>query len=165
MSKTSKPPRSDHGLPGAPDVRPATLEDVAAISACVDRAYQMYVARIGKEPAPMLADYAALVARDLVHVLSLGDRLAGIIVLLARDDHLFVENVAVDPAFQGRGLGRRLMAFAETTARERGLSSIRLYTNVHMSENFPFYLRLGYVETARVHEDGYDRVYFMKALD
>ena len=145
-------------------MRPAAAGDVAGILSCVRAAYGIYVERIGKKPAPMLADYAALTAAGQVHVLELEGRLAGVIVLFPRADHLFVENVAVDPAFHGHGLGRRLMDFAEAAARAQGLPAIRLYTNVHMTENFPFYDRLGYVVTGRVHEDGYDRVFFEKAV-
>ena len=149
---------------GQPRIRRADARDVSAITACVRAAYQVYVERMGKEPAPMLADYAALTAAGRVRVLELDGRLAGAIVLFARGDHLFVETVAVDPAFQGRGLGRHLMDFAEAVARDRGLPAIRLYTNVHMTENFPFYDRLGCAVTGRVHEEGYDRVYFKKEL-
>ncbi|MEE8535551.1 MAG: GNAT family N-acetyltransferase [Kiloniellales bacterium] len=149
---------------GQPRVRRAQARDVPAIIACVRAAYQVYVERMGKEPAPMLADYAALTAADRVRVLELDGRLAGAIVLFARGDHLFVETIAVDPAFQGRGLGRHLMDFAEAVARDRGLPAIRLYTNVHMTENLSFYDRLGYAVTGRVHEDGYDRVYFEKTV-
>ena len=145
-------------------IRPAAAGDVAGIRACVRAAYGIYVERIGREPAPMLADYAALTGAGQVHLLELEDRLAGVIVMFARADHLFVENVAVDPAFHGQGLGRHLMDFAEAAARARGLPALRLYTNVHMTENFPFYERLGYVGTGRVHEDGYDRVFFEKAV-
>ena len=147
-----------------PRIRRADARDVSAITACVRAAYQVYVERMGKEPAPMLADYAALTAAGRVRVLDLDGQLAGAIVLFARGDHLFVENIAVDPAFQGRGLGRRLMDFAEAVARDQGLPAICLYTNVHMTENFPFYERLGYVVTGRVREDGYDRVYFKTEL-
>ncbi len=144
--------------------RAVAAGDVAGIRDCVRAAYRIYVERIGREPAPMLADYAALTAAGRVHLLELGDRLAGLIVLFARVDHLFVENVAVDPAFHGQGLGRRLMDFAEAAARARGFPVLRLYTNVHMTENFPFYDRLGYAVTGRVHEDGYERVYFKKTV-
>ncbi len=150
--------------PKAVSIRPAAAGDVAGIRDCVRAAYRIYVERIGKDPAPMLADYAALTAAGRVHVLELEGRLAGVIVLFPRADHLFVENVAVDPAFQDHCLGRRLMDFAESAARAQSLPAIRLYTNVHMTENFPFYDRLGYVVTGRVHEDGYDRVYFEKAI-
>jgi ribosomal protein S18 acetylase RimI-like enzyme len=50
----------------------------------------------------------------------------------------------VAPAFQGRGLGRRLMAQAEQLARELGRAEIRLYTNARFTENVALYQRLGY---------------------
>ena len=53
---------------------------------------------------------------------------------------------------------------AEATARQRGLPILRLYTNVRMTENMPFYRGLGFIETGRRHEDGFDRVYFEKEL-
>jgi ribosomal protein S18 acetylase RimI-like enzyme len=79
-------------------------------------------------------------------------------------DHLFIENVAVHPDHQGRGLGQRLLARAESEAGARGLPALRLYTNVKMTENFPFYEALGFVETERRREDGFDRVYMEKRL-
>jgi ribosomal protein S18 acetylase RimI-like enzyme len=36
-----------------------------------------------------------------------------VLTLYPREDHLYVENVAVDPTAQGQGLGRALMEFAE----------------------------------------------------
>jgi hypothetical protein len=47
-------------------VRAATAADVVALRAVADAAYQGYVARIGRPPAPMTADYAAAVARGTV---------------------------------------------------------------------------------------------------
>ena len=156
---------SDAAARVRPSMRQATMADVPAITSCVRAAYEHYVPRMGGEPAPMRADYAALTGAGRVHVLELGNRLAGVIVLYPRDGCLFVENVAVGPRYQGQGLGRSLMAFAEEVAQSRGLPEIRLYTNIHMAENLPFYGGLGYTETGRVHEDGYDRIYFKKRLD
>jgi ribosomal protein S18 acetylase RimI-like enzyme len=146
------------------DLRPAEAEDVPAITGCARAAYDRYVSRIGREPAPMVADFAALVAAGEVHVLLAGGDLAGFIVVRPGPDHLFVENLAVHPDRQGQGLGRRLVAFAEATARAGGLPALELYTNVKMTENFPFYRGLGFVETERRHEDGFDRVYMRKKL-
>lgn len=147
-----------------PVLRPATREDLSAISGCARAAYVGYVPRIGREPAPMVADFEALAAAGEVHVLIDGGVLAGFIVMRSGAGHLFVENVAVHPDRQGRGFGRRLMAFAEAAARERGLPALELYTNVKMTENFAFYEGLGFVETERRHEDGFDRVYLRKTL-
>jgi ribosomal protein S18 acetylase RimI-like enzyme len=52
--------------------------------------------------------------------------------------------VAVDPAFQKRGLGRKLMAHAEAVALGMGYRVLRLYTNKSFADNVALYQRLGY---------------------
>ncbi len=91
--------------------------------------------------------------------------IAGIIVLLPKEDHLLLDNVAVAANQQGRGSGRRLIAFAEAEARRRGYGEIRLYTHQTMHENIALYPRLGYEETGRGTEDGYQRVFFRKRVE
>jgi ribosomal protein S18 acetylase RimI-like enzyme len=145
-------------------IRLAQAGDVCALEALVGRAYARYIPRIGRPPAPMGADYGALVRRGLVSVLEDEGGLVGLIVLLPRGDHLLVENVAVSPGRQGRGLGRRLMSYAEERARALALPELRLYTNERMTENIGFYRALGYEETGRGLEDGFARVYFRKTL-
>ncbi len=145
-------------------VRPASGDDVAAIDACAKAAYAKYMPRMDREPAPMVADFAAHVAAGEVHVVTVGGAVAGYIVIMARPDCLFVDNVAVQPDRQGQGLGLRLMAFAEETARRSNLPRLRLYTNLAMSENLDFYGHLGFTETGRRREAGFDRVYMVKAL-
>ena len=77
---------------------------------------------------------------------------------------MLLDNIAVDPAAQGAGLGRRMLAFAEGTARAAGFGAMRLYTNEAMVENVGLYARLGWVETHRGEENGFRRVYFTKRL-
>jgi len=137
--------------------------DVADIEQIVAAAYRPYIARIGRPPAPMTADYAALVAAGAADVL-LDDTPAGVLVTVAEPDHLLIENVAVAPWAQGRGHGRRLLDYAEQRARSHGLTELRLYTNALMTENLALYPRLGYRETGRHTDNGFDRVYFTKAL-
>jgi ribosomal protein S18 acetylase RimI-like enzyme len=135
-----------------------------AVERVVRDAYSLYIERIGLPPAPMGADYARLIGEGSVYVLDAGGEVAGLVVLIAAPDHLLVENVAVAPPFQGRGLGRRLMSFAEREAARRGLPEVRLYTNVAMVENLRLYPSLGYAEAGRAVEDGFARVYFRKTL-
>lgn len=144
------------------EVRLADVTDLAAVQNCARAAYGHYVARIGREPAPMVADFAALIVRGHVHVLIDEGRLCGFIVLYPREDHIHIENVAIDPGRQRAGLGRLLLTFAEEEARRSDRRAIELYTNALMTENLEFYPRLGYVETRRVSEGGYTRVYFRK---
>ncbi len=111
-------------------LRTARPEDRAVVEAIVRAAYSIYVARIGKPPGPMLDDYPGLIAASAVNVLEEPDGLiAAIIVLLPRPDHLLLDNIAVRPDRQGQGLGRRLIAFAESEARRLGYAELRLYTH------------------------------------
>ncbi len=145
-------------------IRKAVLSDLDRVKDCARQAYTLYVARMGKEPAPMVADFAAQIESGTLHVIELDGEVAGFIVLYPRRDHLHVENVAVLPAGQGKGLGKALMRFAEDEATRQGLSAIELYTNVKMTENQAFYPALGYVETERREEDGFSRVFYRKDL-
>lgn len=146
-------------------IRRALSTERAAVEAIVAAAYSPYIARIGKPPGPMLDDYAALIADGAVSVLEDAEGgIAAILVLLPKPDHLLLDNIAVRPDRQGQGLGRRLVEFADNEARRRGYREVRLYTHETMTENIALYLRLGFVETGRGREAGYDRVFMVKRL-
>jgi ribosomal protein S18 acetylase RimI-like enzyme len=126
------------------ELRQATPADAAAIRELTREAYAKWVPLIGREPKPMTANYDEAVARHRFDLLYVDGTLAALIETIRERDHLLVENVAVSPSFQGRGLGRRLMAHAEVLARELGFAAIRLYTNQRFAENIALYCRLGY---------------------
>jgi GNAT superfamily N-acetyltransferase len=146
-------------------IRRARPEDRTAVEAVVRGAYSIYIERIGKPPGPMLDDYGALITDGAVTVLEDADAVsAAIIVLLPKPDHLLLDNIAVRPDRQGQGLGRQLIAFAEAEARRLGFTELRLYTHERMTENIALYTRLGFVETSRGRDAGYDRVFMAKRL-
>ncbi len=89
---------------------------------------------------------------------------SGVLVLLPAPDHLLLDNVAVDPARHGAGLGRRLISFAEEEARRQGYAEVQLYTHIMMHENLVLYPRLGYEEFARFEQAGYQRVFMRKRV-
>ncbi len=146
------------------DLRLALPADLPAIESVVQSAYAPYVARIGRKPGPMLDDYGSLIAGGHVHVLELDGAVHGLIVLVPQRDSLLLDNIAVAPSGQGKGLGRRLLEFAEDRARAGGFGAITLYTNEAMVENVGLYGRIGYVETHRGEERGFRRVYMRKVL-
>ena len=147
-----------------PPIRPAGAADVPAMTRIVAAAYQRYVERIGKPPAPMLDDYRKHVRAHTAWVAELDGEIAGLIVLLPEDDHLLLDNVAVDPLRHGQGIGGALMAFAEQEASRRGYTELRLYTHEKMTENLVMYPALGWRETARAEQGGYHRVFFHKLI-
>jgi ribosomal protein S18 acetylase RimI-like enzyme len=154
-------PRPD-ATPEPLSLRRATAADLPAIKALIDAAYGRYLARMDKPPGPMLRDYGPSVADGTTWVT--GSPISAVLTLYPRDDHLLVENIAVHPDAQGRGLGRALMGFAEREAARRGLTRMALYTHEVMTENQAIYARLGYTEVDRRVEDGYRRIYMEKNL-
>jgi GNAT superfamily N-acetyltransferase len=151
-------------------IRQAERDDGAAIAEIVERAYRVYVERIGMRPGPMDADYPEKVRRGLVHVAEDGEGdaggavVVGLIVLIEIDDRLLIENVAVDPDRQGEGFGLRLLEFAEETARRARIGTLVLYTHEKMTENQELYARLGYAADEWRREDGFSRVFMSKRL-
>ena len=146
------------------NIRMAEPGDVAAMSAIVTAAYQKYIARIGKPPGPMLDDYAAHVRDRTAWVAVTDAGIVGLLILLPRDDHLLLDNVAVDPARHGQGIGRALLTFAEQEATRQGYTELRLYTHERMTENLAMYPALGWQETGRAEQNGYARVFFRKQI-
>jgi GNAT superfamily N-acetyltransferase len=126
------------------EIRPALSEDAAAIRDLTRAAYAKWVALIGREPLPMQADYQRAVAEHTIDLLIDGDALAGLIEMILRPDHLWIENVAVAPERQGRGYGRLLLAHAEKCALEAERFEIWLLTNQAFAANLALYAKLAY---------------------
>ncbi|MVV48116.1 GNAT family N-acetyltransferase [Pseudomonas sp. PB120] len=146
-------------------IRLATANDEPNIRECAEQAYSQYVAAIGRKPAPMVADYAAQIAAGIVYVAT--DEQAtfqGFIVFYTEERHILLENVAVLPSAAGRGVGKSLIGFCESTGRQSGMTAVHLYTNEMMTENLLIYPKLGYAKVAQRTEDGFNRVYFEKPL-
>ncbi len=144
--------------------RPARPDEAPALRDLVRTAYAKYIPRLNREPAPMVDDYAARIAAGQAWVLEEDGDFLGALILEDEPDGLLLYNIAVSPAAQGQGVGRRLIAFTEAEARRRGYALLRLYTNELMVENVAMYPRLGFTETHRGSEAGHRRVYFEKRV-
>ncbi len=150
-------------FPGAV-FRPATIGDAANVRTLIRAVYAKYVPKMSREPLTMSADHAAAIRDHQVWVLAVAEDLLASLELIPEHECLVVENVAVAERHQGRGIGRRLMTFAETEARRQGFAELRLYTNETMVENIGLYVSLGYAITAREPHLGTDIVHMRKAL-
>jgi len=145
-------------------LRPATAGDSAGVTACVCAAYIHYIERIGKQPGPMLENYAEVIAERQVHVATDGEAIVGVLVLEPTAEGFYLDNVAVHPAVRGKGVGKRLLERAELEAQRQGYQSIYLATHEKMTENRDLYLRIGYVEFDHRVINGYPRVFFRMKL-
>ncbi|MEO0360480.1 MAG: GNAT family N-acetyltransferase [Pseudomonadota bacterium] len=146
------------------DIQRARPEDAQFLKRIADQAYRPYIRRIGRRPAPMLADFPALIAAGEVWTLSEVADIVGYVVMRSAATSLHVENVAVHPEQHGRGFGRALLEFAEEEAARRGHDTLDLYTNAKMTENLSLYHALGWTEVGRRTQGGFDRVFFEKRV-
>jgi ribosomal protein S18 acetylase RimI-like enzyme len=146
-------------------LRRATSDDVAVIRDLTRAAYAKWIPAVGREPMPMKADYARAVREHRIDLLDLGGSVVGLIETMLREDHLWIENVAVVPDRQGQGWGRRLLAHAESEAAAAGRAELRLLTNALFGSNVAIYGALGYrVDREEPFEKGGVTVYMSKRI-
>ena len=134
-------------------LRRAGDADLATIVALQQAAYAANRVILGVEPLPLQADYRAILRDYAVWLAELGPQgapLAGVLVLgKPQGDSLLIWSIAASPAAQGQGVGNALLAFAQASARERGLSRLTLYTGERLVRNIDWYRRHGFVATER----------------
>lgn len=140
--------------------RRALAADCATVKAVIDAAFAPYAPLIGRNPAPMQADCAALIAAGAVWLCT--DQ--AVMACAPCADSMELDILAVSPAAQGQGLGARLVAQCESLARQMGLPAVTLHTNAAMTGALRLYPKLGYTETDRRVDQGFQRVFFRKTL-
>ncbi len=145
-------------------IRVATTDDLAAVGACADRAFLPNTPPVRHRAEGHDDDLLEQIRRENLHVISEGSdsTVLGFISLLPIADHMFVESIAVLPEHQNKGLGTRLLAFAEQEAARRELASVRLFTKQMTTDGFAFYKYRGFRETGRCDSDGFPRVFYSK---
>jgi ribosomal protein S18 acetylase RimI-like enzyme len=89
----------------------------------------------------MMAKGSILLAEDS------NGRLLASVYMERRGARGYLGMLAVDPARQHRGLGRRLMEAAEDRFREQGCEGVDITVLSLRPELLPIYRRFGYVET------------------
>ncbi len=129
-------------------IRKAQLGDAVALVSCIDAAYAQYADRISDLP-PVSAGCAEEIAKNRVWVAVEDDEVIGGLFLAPQDGFIKLANVAVHPDHGGKGLGRELIALAESEAKKQGYGEMRLNTHVEMPENVKLYYRLGWREVSR----------------
>ncbi len=126
-------------------IRLATLEDAAAVAGL---AVQLGYVVSQNEAAARLAELSRR-ADHAVYVAVLENEVVGWIHLyvdysLMDDPLAMVGGLVVDAGHRGRGIGRQLMAQAETWGRVQGCAAVYLKTNVIRQAAHAFYESLGY---------------------
>ena len=130
-------------------LRRAEPADASAIRELSRAAYAKWVPVIGCEPLPMTADYNQAVRRHIIDLHEERGELRALIEMIVESGRLLIENIAVRPDQQGKGIGDRLVRHAEAVATSLDLREIQLYTNAAFISNLAFYAKRGYQEYDR----------------
>ena len=100
-----------------------------------------------------------LVARD--------DRtIIGYIAAYTEDDTAYIASIAVDPAYQGNGLGRLLMETVMETFAQAGVPTIGLHVREDNEAAIHLYHSLGFITLERLsdyYEDGSNGLFMERA--
>lgn len=143
------------------EIRRATSEDVDGILAMMLRTAAEPIG-LARRPDEIHRDYVAgfvanNLARGLILVAEAGSGIVGMIQASTPPPRLFAHvlsdvTIAIDPAAQGQGLGRRLFsAFIATARRDMPhIRRIELYCRSDNPRGYPFYESLGFVIEGRL---------------
>jgi N-acetylglutamate synthase-like GNAT family acetyltransferase len=130
-------------------MRRATPADAAAVRDLTRTAYAKWIPLIGREPKPMTANYEQAVVDHIIDLYEENNVPVALIEVIPQASSLLIENIAVLPNQQGKGLGDLLLNHAATIARSLHLSELQLYTNAAFVSNIEFYARRGFQEFQR----------------
>ena len=143
-------------------MRRAGPADVEAIKSLTRLAYAKWVPMIGREPKPMTADYERAVREHLIDLWEENGKPIAMVEMVPGEHNLLIVNLATHHDHQGRGLGGKLLAHAEDTARALNLHEAQLYTNAAFAANISFYEARGYTVFKREPIAAGDTVVWMK---
>ncbi|MBD3305581.1 ribosomal-protein-alanine N-acetyltransferase [candidate division KSB3 bacterium] len=146
-------------------IEPATPADIDEIVAIEQRAYaypwsrQVLLGEINDEPFSFV--YVARVE----HLPVAKAKMIGYNFFWIVADEAHILNIAVDPAYQGTGLGKRLMQFAIAVGAERGAASVLLEVRPSNVVAQSLYRRLGFQQIGvrrNYYGDNHEDAYVMR---
>lgn len=128
------------------NIRPASSADTVSLIALWQRCALI---RPWNDPRLDIARTAAARNSDI-----LVGTIDGMIVasaMVGHDGHRgWVYYVAVDPGYRGRGLGRQIMAAAETWVFQRGMPKVQLMVRANNEKILNFYRAVGYADNPTI---------------
>ncbi len=130
-------------------LREATFEDVAEVLAVINRAYVVEAPFIKGDRASAADIGDTIAAADSTYLLMFDSaevqaRIIGALKIELQGDRAHIGPIAVEPARQGTGVGKALVAAAEEYARKRGVAHIDLCVMSFRPTLLPFYESLGF---------------------
>jgi predicted N-acetyltransferase YhbS len=130
-------------------IRPTTPNDVTALPAIERAAGERFrevpeLAWLADGEVISAEQHLEYAERGLSWLALANDRPVGFILTEVHSSSLFIVELSVGLDWQGKGIGRQLIARAAEHARTLGLASLTLTTFRDVPWNAPFYAKLGF---------------------
>ncbi|HGW5060277.1 TPA: GNAT family N-acetyltransferase [Citrobacter koseri] len=130
--------------------RPTTLADITVMPAIERSAGQRFrdvpaLAWIADGPVISVEQHREHAAKGLSWLALADERPVGFLLAEALDSSLFIAEVSLLREWQGKGIGRQLIAYVAEQARSGGFDALTLTTFRDVAWNAPLYARMGFV--------------------
>ena len=126
------------------ELQRASAGDRQRIEDFQQAAYARTEAIVGARAIPLEWDYGKVLQECEVWLDESGGSLRGVLILRIRQDHLFLESIAIAPEAAGSGRARLLMEATFERARELELNLVALITN-SLNPALAWYKRMGFM--------------------
>ncbi len=139
-------------------VRAMVPADCPAVAALIRRAFAAQSVPTDPPPSALRETEASVTAHLAAGggaVACAADRIVGSVMWEPKDGGLYLERLAVDPAWRGQGIARALVAVAEAAAALTGKPRLHLGTRLVLTGNRRLFAACGFVEIARHAHPGY----------
>ena len=135
----------------------ATLQDIPALNTLINSAYRGETSKKGWTTEANILEGKRTNEEELTETIlnpkntilkyTENDKIIGSVLLVEKEHQLYLGMLTVSPELQNSGIGKQLLAEAETHAKALGLSSIIMTVISVREELIAWYKRHGYVDT------------------
>ena len=135
----------------------ATLQDIPSLLTLINSAYRGETSKKGWTTEAHLLEGKRTTEEELKEIIqdpkntflkfTENDQIIGSVLLVEKEDQLYLGMLTVSPELQNAGIGKKLLAEGEKQAKILGLSSIIMTVVSVRAELIAWYKRHGYVET------------------
>jgi ribosomal protein S18 acetylase RimI-like enzyme len=133
-------------------IRCAAAEEADAVVALIHRAFAQYRGQLQPEPSALsetAETFRSAMSTGIVLVAVDQNGIVGCVSVQREADFAYAGRLAVHPRARGRGIGRGLMAEAESLARQIGAGRLRVDVRLALTANRAFFRALGFAEGSR----------------
>jgi ribosomal protein S18 acetylase RimI-like enzyme len=135
----------------------STLEDIPALTTLINSAYRGESSKKGWTTEAHLLEGKRTTEKELAEIIqdpkntflkyTDNEQIIGSVLLVEKEDQLYVGMLTVSPELQNSGIGKKMLAEAEIHAKTLGLSTLGMTVVSVRAELIAWYKRHGYVDT------------------